>query len=394
MRKRTHLLRLFLVLPWLICPAHAGVSIDVLSDCESRTGWGSAARLASGAKEGNFAIRWQPPNNRTGFLSLDFRSTGVDLASAYALAFWWKTEGSGLRDFKIKVRNHPLVGGMEAVYTIWDSRALPTDWRVAVVVLSEPQFDDWGGDPDLDRRYVTFRTVTDVDANVQIFIDRVVAVPTTFEWSVGDPRFDDSAGPDVDFDADGSVGFSDFILFAQHFGTSSDSGGFDSQFDLDGDGEVGFPDFITFSQSFGTTQGRWFVPVTLTNLTAEALTVTIGSGRTQLTEAALDPSGVAEVMSPITQGILTGRNPETTYALPLWAQVVDIEETRAAWTAYLPQVGPSRTWDQFVRSKTNGDEPILPDFSYAGYRYSEHPVPVAEGTAPLGARVSCSATSL
>ncbi len=47
-----------------------------------------------------------------------------------------------------------------------------------------------------------------------------------------------------DFDADGSVGFTDFLLFAAAFG------GEDPTFDLDGDGGVRFPDFLLFVAAF------------------------------------------------------------------------------------------------------------------------------------------------
>lgn len=59
----------------------------------------------------------------------------------------------------------------------------------------------------------------------------------------------------ADFDGDGEVGFSDFILFAGKFGSQEGQPGFDSRFDLDGDGAVGFPDFITFAGKFGTRVG-------------------------------------------------------------------------------------------------------------------------------------------
>lgn len=35
----------------------------------------------------------------------------------------------------------------------------------------------------------------------------------------------------------------------------------------------------------------------------------------------------------------------------------------------------SATWQNFVEARENGSEPILPDFSYAGYHYSEVPIP-------------------
>jgi len=54
-----------------------------------------------------------------------------------------------------------------------------------------------------------------------------------------------------DFDADGFVGFSDFLLFAQAFGRNSSDPAFDPRFDLDGNGSIDFVDFLSFAQSFG-----------------------------------------------------------------------------------------------------------------------------------------------
>jgi YVTN family beta-propeller protein len=54
-----------------------------------------------------------------------------------------------------------------------------------------------------------------------------------------------------DFDSDGFVGFSDFLLFAQAFGNSTSDPGFDARFDLDNNGTVDFIDFLSFAQSFG-----------------------------------------------------------------------------------------------------------------------------------------------
>ena len=36
---------------------------------------------------------------------------------------------------------------------------------------------------------------------------------------------------------------------------------------------------------------------------------------------------------------------------------------------------PSATWQDFEAARNAGAEPILPDFSYAGYHYSEIPIP-------------------
>jgi hypothetical protein len=55
-----------------------------------------------------------------------------------------------------------------------------------------------------------------------------------------------------DFDGSGVVDFSDFFLFADHFGGAAGNPNFDSLFDMDEDGEIGFSDFFLFADRFGT----------------------------------------------------------------------------------------------------------------------------------------------
>ncbi|MXZ11739.1 MAG: hypothetical protein F4Y79_20160 [Gemmatimonadetes bacterium] len=57
--------------------------------------------------------------------------------------------------------------------------------------------------------------------------------------------------PAADFDGDGTVGISDFLLFATRFGLSRGDAGYDARFDLDGDGTIGISDFLLFVDAFG-----------------------------------------------------------------------------------------------------------------------------------------------
>ena len=57
--------------------------------------------------------------------------------------------------------------------------------------------------------------------------------------------------PNPDFDGDGTVGISNFLLFVAQFGASQGDAGYGARFDLDGDGAVGFSDFLIFAGSFG-----------------------------------------------------------------------------------------------------------------------------------------------
>ena len=54
-----------------------------------------------------------------------------------------------------------------------------------------------------------------------------------------------------DFDGDGRVDLSDFLLFASQFGLSRGDEQYDAKYDLDGDGTIGFGDFLIFGRSFG-----------------------------------------------------------------------------------------------------------------------------------------------
>ena len=57
-----------------------------------------------------------------------------------------------------------------------------------------------------------------------------------------------------DFDGNGVVGFTDFLIFVNSFNTQSGDETFDPRVDLDGDGTVNFSDFLSFSASFGQRQ--------------------------------------------------------------------------------------------------------------------------------------------
>ena len=54
-----------------------------------------------------------------------------------------------------------------------------------------------------------------------------------------------------DFNGNGVVNISDFLLFVSYYGTSRGDGTYDAQYDLDGNSEIGFPDFLIFTNSFG-----------------------------------------------------------------------------------------------------------------------------------------------
>ncbi len=57
--------------------------------------------------------------------------------------------------------------------------------------------------------------------------------------------------PNSDFNGDGRVDLSDFLLFASQFGLSRGDEQYDAKYDLDEDGVIGFGDFLIFVNAFG-----------------------------------------------------------------------------------------------------------------------------------------------
>lgn len=82
----------------------------------------------------------------------------------------------------------------------------------------------------------------DVGANIVSAIAAGAVEPVTF-------TIQSMATPD--FDGDGIVGVSDFLLFVEQFGFSQNDEGYEVRFDLDGDGVIGIGDFLIFVDSFG-----------------------------------------------------------------------------------------------------------------------------------------------
>ena len=61
-----------------------------------------------------------------------------------------------------------------------------------------------------------------------------------------------SVTPSPDFDGDGTVSISDFLLFVNHFGLSRGDAGYDAKYDLDSNDGIGISDFLLFVNNFGS----------------------------------------------------------------------------------------------------------------------------------------------
>ncbi|MDE2954290.1 MAG: EF-hand domain-containing protein, partial [Gemmatimonadota bacterium] len=309
------------------CPCSASDPVQTLTYCDNLSGWSNNVQLSRDAQEGRFAIAASPPAGQTGFFTYNFFSTGQDISQRHSLSFWWKVEGNGLRDLKIKVRNHPLGGGREAIYTIWAGQTPPQGWQLAVLELAKPH-DIWGSEPDYNQRYITYRTESDQNSNARLFIDHIATVDQTFSWQVDAPVYEKIPIDHLDFDGNGAVGFSDFILFVQKFGATQTDAGYDPIYDLDSDGQIGFGDFLAFADGFGSDGTQWYIPITFENHTAQPLNIVVGT-ETQILLTQTIEAGTTRIRVSIPRDILASRDPSI-YPIPIWAQVADFIQTRSS----------------------------------------------------------------
>ena len=301
----------------------AAAPVETLTRCEDLAGWSGRADLSNDAHEGSAAIVASIPSGQTGFVSYDFAGSGLHISNRHSLSFWWKAEGHVLRDLRIRVRDYPLAGGRPIEYRIWSGRTPPRGWQLAVVVLAKPPDRRAGQNPNQVRRSITFRIMSGQDSAVRLFIDHIVSMERTFSWKVRAPRQEESA--------------------ASFRGYRSD-------------------------------RTRWYFPIEFENHTAKALWTLVRNEGRILWRQALQP-GTNEVLVPIPPDLLDER--EDPDRILLTAQVTGSDHTRRRWLADLRQGGVSQTWEQFVYASQTGTEPILPDFSYAGYHYFGKPIPDA-----------------
>ena len=169
-------------------PPRSPLAPLTVADGETTDLWGPEAAQTVDAADGAHAIAvdLKPGAN---FTYLRHGETGVDLATAKTLTFRWKVEGRGLQGFLVKVRHYPLADGMEAVYEVWKPTAPgpPARWTEATLTLAEPKWDDWGDKPSKEGRYIVFRTEVASGTSPQLYLDSVTAAPAVFDWTVERP---------------------------------------------------------------------------------------------------------------------------------------------------------------------------------------------------------------
>ena len=109
-----------------------------------------------------------------------------------------------------------------------------------------------GDEPDLGA--LSFRTSSGFTETTVRFLEGKIRRNGRFEFQPAPIvlQFATQISGPGDFDGDGRVQFSDFILFAGKYGKSRDDSGYEAEFDMDGNGRVGFEDFLLFASAYGS----------------------------------------------------------------------------------------------------------------------------------------------
>lgn len=166
------------------------------------------------------------------------------------------TSGSGsgsvsvdhLASTYIRVETAALSGGLRGTFTLSNANS----WNLIVGLISANRVE-----------MLWPQSGTVVIPNVNRY-QEVVFIPTVISLSDDNLRVDytissgsgNSVASDLvgDFDNDGSVGFNDFLRFADGFGVAPTDSGHNTRVDLNGDGPVDFQDFLIFVSHFGESR--------------------------------------------------------------------------------------------------------------------------------------------
>ena len=181
--------------------------------------------------------------------------------------------------FVVKQGEGPVLIPVDFFEGIQLNAPMPVEYRIGVPVridgaISDPSvsqiefiFSTFGGDTELspgqsDTRFIAQVANGQFSADIAFSREQQASDTYTLDvwlWRNGERtggfrRFEPvsiEAAPSPDFNGDGTVGFADFIAFAEAFGSTSADADFDPRYDLDGNGNVGFGDFVIFAKAFG-----------------------------------------------------------------------------------------------------------------------------------------------
>ena len=183
------------------------------------------------------------------------------------------------------------------------------------------------------------------------------------------------------------------MLFVGAFGSQEGQKKYEARYDLTGDGAIGFDDFLVFVSSFGKAVNQVPVfsfasPVIRSvdeNTSADTpigkpISATDADNHV-LTYSLRGPDANAFTIVPGNGQLLTREGVSYDYEIRrVYSVMVNVRDGHGGTDSIAVRISvrspqTSITYRQFVEAKENGTEPILPDFSYAGYHHFSKPVP-------------------
>ena len=202
-----------------------------------------------------------------------------------------------------------------------------------------------------------------------------------------------AAEPSPDFDGSGIVDFPDFLLFVGAFGSQEGEKKYEARYDLTGDGAIGFDDFLILASNFGKAVNQ--VPVfTFASPVIRSVDENTSAGTPigkpisatdadnhALTYSLRGPDASVFTIVPGNGQLLTREGVSYDYEIRrVYSVMVNVSDGHGGTDSIAVMISvrsphTSSTYRQFVEARENGTEPILPDFSYAGYHHFSKPVP-------------------
>lgn len=166
-----------MVLGWLVGLLVAAPPV-VLSDCETTAGWPADAKLIGDAKVGAHAVRLGVPPGVASGPSFSFKGSGIEPARSQALTFWYRLSGTGETGLMIKVVA-PVTEGWQGTWDVVPRRAADGQWHKVRIDLGSG-FMRWGDRPDLEGRWIGFRTEAEAGAKLTLDVDQLQLEPIAF----------------------------------------------------------------------------------------------------------------------------------------------------------------------------------------------------------------------
>jgi hypothetical protein len=148
----------------------------------------SVAATTRQLEEGR-ALAWRPSGRSPHFLDLPLAQMsgvgedGIELSEWDTLSFRYRISGGSVDWWGVKIVDHPLADGMQAIFRVEEEGFADGRWRTARFELADPD-DVWGKAPDMQSQTLSFRL--QAEGTPAVLIDDIRLHRASVKLSVGD----------------------------------------------------------------------------------------------------------------------------------------------------------------------------------------------------------------